>query len=274
MENNLVDLIVERLDRDREQLREKFKTSTGVAQHAVVDDLLPHDIAQRLSEEFPDLGEMRLLSSIRERKHTSKDVGPKGSLLADATYSFQHPSVIALLEDITGIPNLIGDPYLYAGGVSAMTKGHYLHPHIDNSHDSKRETYRRLNLLYYISPSWQPRYGGNLELWALSGKRLSHRVELPSSFNRLVIMNTNRTSYHSVSEVQADLRRLCISNYFFSLESPEAHDYFHVTSYKGRPERPVQRAILAGDSKARTALRKLKKAGFARRDINPAVPND
>ena len=36
-----------------------------------------------------------------------------------------------------------------------MTEGDFLNPHIDNSHDAKRERYRRLNLLYYVSPGWE-----------------------------------------------------------------------------------------------------------------------
>ena len=32
-----------------------------------------------------------------------------------------------------------------------MDLGHFLNPHIDNSHDAKRERYRRFNLLYGVS---------------------------------------------------------------------------------------------------------------------------
>ena len=33
-----------------------------------------------------------------------------------------------------------------------MAPGHFLHPHIDNSHDMERQRYRILNLLYEMSP--------------------------------------------------------------------------------------------------------------------------
>ena len=39
----------------------------------------------------------------------------------------------------------------------AMFEGDFLNPHVDNSHDANREKYRRLNLLFYVSPDWKMR---------------------------------------------------------------------------------------------------------------------
>ena len=52
---------------------------------------------------------------------------------------------------------------LYAGGISMMAPGHFLNPHIDNSHDKFRQRYRVLNLLSYVSPDWDQTRGCNLE---------------------------------------------------------------------------------------------------------------
>ena len=85
-----------------------------------------------------------------------------------------------------------------------MAKGHFLNPHLDNSHDGEQKNYRVLNLLYYVSPDWKPEFGGNLELWDESVKK---PVEIPSLFNRLVLMSTNDKSWHSVNEVRIDRPR-------------------------------------------------------------------
>jgi Rps23 Pro-64 3,4-dihydroxylase Tpa1-like proline 4-hydroxylase len=37
----------------------------------------------------------------------------------------------------------------------AMSKGAYLRPHLDNSHDKNRKRYRVVNLLYYVTPDWR-----------------------------------------------------------------------------------------------------------------------
>lgn len=76
-------------------------------------------------------------------------------------------------------------------------------------------------------------------------------VTLVSRFNRLVLMETNRTSHHSVSPVVVEANRSCVSSYYFSEVSPDATEYFHVTAFTARPEQPVGRMIAAVDAAAR-----------------------
>ncbi|MBC7795326.1 MAG: 2OG-Fe(II) oxygenase [Pyrinomonadaceae bacterium] len=146
-----------------------------------------------------------------------------------------------------------------------MVKGHYLNPHIDNSHDSQRENYRVLNLLYYATPGWKQENGGNLELWDESVKE---RVEIPSLFNRLVLMETNQKSWHSVNEVKSDAVRTCVSNYYFSPHSPnDGRETSHVTFFQARPEQPLLRVLSTADGYLRTFTRKLKKEGLSKQDL-------
>ncbi|MCY1562762.1 hypothetical protein D3C87_1802130 [compost metagenome] len=70
-------------------------------------------------------------------------------------------------------------------------------------------------------------------------------------------MITNKTSIHSVSKVTAEASRCCVSNYYFSPHSLEDGNYFHVTSFYGRPEEPVKKILLALDRKLRNLVRKL-----------------
>ena len=109
---------------------------------------------------------------------------------------------------------------------------HYLNPHIDNSHNGERNLYTRLNLLYYVSSDQAFEKGGNFELW--DEKRTKQKT-LVVHQNRLVVMETNKTTWHSVSEVTADRPRYRVLNYYFSEISPDEDKYFHVT-----PSRCVQ----------------------------------
>jgi Rps23 Pro-64 3,4-dihydroxylase Tpa1-like proline 4-hydroxylase len=129
-----------------------------------------------------------------------------------------------------------------------MGKGDFLNPHIDNSHDSVRARYRRLNLLYYISRDWRDEYGGNFELWDPAVQR---PTMITSKYNRLVVMETNKYSWHSVNPVVVDKNRCCISNYYFSKSCPESSDYYHVTSFVGRPNERLLRAWGRVDNFAR-----------------------
>jgi Rps23 Pro-64 3,4-dihydroxylase Tpa1-like proline 4-hydroxylase len=207
---------------------------------------------------------MRRLSSFRERKYTFKQLDQVPAVLKDVTFAIQSPEVVAVVERITKIARQVPDPRLYAGGITLMAQGDFLNPHIDNSHDGERRLYRTLNLLYYVTPGWKPEYGGNLELW---DDRVRSAVTLPSLFNRLVVMETNRHSWHSVSPVAHDGQRCCVSNYYFSARSPEGPDYFHVTSFSARPEQPVRRWIAAADNLARMGIRRIFRRGLGRRDV-------
>ncbi len=270
MRDQLVNLILERLTRDAEKISAEFAAETGLTAHyCAVDDLLPQEMARTIAAAFPDARKMRLMKSFREHKYTSKSLDKHDPLIADITFAFQDKRVIDLVAELTGIVDAVGDPHLYAGGISAMERGHFLNPHLDNSHDGSQLNYRVLNLLYYITPDWRPENGGNLELWDFE---VTKPVEIPSLFNRLVLMATNDRSWHSVNEVKAEGTRCCISNYYFSPHSPNGYETTHVTYFMARPEQKVRRIVTKLDSDVRTALRKLKKDGFAKKDVFEAPP--
>ena len=225
-----------------------------------VDDLLPAETARAIHRSFPDSSKMMLRKSIRERKFVTAQMNAIAPLLEETVYAFQDERVVAEVAEITRLKKVEPDEKLYAGGISLMGPGHYLHPHIDNSHDMERQRYRILNLLYYTTPDWTLENGGNLELWPNGTKAQPHTIH--SKFNRLVVIATNRTSWHSVSEVRADRNRTCVSNYYFSKVSPEDEDFFHVTSFHGRPEQPIRDLLLRGDAALRTLVRKVMPGGL------------
>lgn len=235
-------LIVATLQEHFEKLQHEWTHPIGTStRYFAVDNLLPHDIAMDIFNAFPHSGEhFDQRQSFREKKKTLQNLSLLPKILSDITFSLQHPDVIHTIENITGFNTLEGDPKLYAGGLSMMFPGDFLNPHIDNSHDSNRSRYRRLNLLYYVSPNWQLENGGNLELW---DKKVKTPVPIESRFNRLVIMETNDNSWHSVKKVNINRPRCCVSNYYFSKASPKiTEEYYHVTSFLGRPDEKLRRA--------------------------------
>ena len=213
---------------------------------------------------------MRLMESFREKKCTSKDFDNFDPILKKITFALQDSRVIELVSKITLIKDQIPDPTLYAGGLSSMNFGHHLGPHIDNSHDASRKYYRTLNLLYYVSPDWNINYGGNLELW---DKNVSQNVTIESKFNRLVLMETTPSSWHSVSKVVIDKSRNCVSNYYFSSFSPTQKDYFNVTSFNGRPEQTLLRFFSKCDNFVRQSVRNVFPNGLGKKDIYKGTVN-
>jgi len=265
-QEQLVCLICDRLNNEATHLSEVFSESAksvGVRYFAL-DDLLPTEVAEQIARHFPDPSAMRLMDSFRERKYTSKNFDDFHPLMKAITFAVQDPRVVEIVEKITGIQQQIPDPSLYAGGLSAMTQGHFLGVHIDNSHEGSGQYYRTLNLLYYISPDWRPESGGHLQLW---NSDVSREVTITSKYNRLVVMETHPLSWHSVSKVQVDGVRCCVSNYYFSPVSPTGSDYFNVTSFSAPPSEPVRRMVLKLDAKMRQMVRLFVPDGLGRKDV-------
>ena len=255
----IANYIVQKLERLTDQKKNEFH-QTGRINSFIVDDILPESIALQIYHAFPNTEKMKLKSSLREHKYIAAQMNLYDSILEEATYAFQDSRILTKLSEITGIKEMYADEYLYAGGISLMDKECFLNPHIDNSHDKDRKNYRVLNLLYYVTPDWKLEYGGNLELWDRGLKQKPRTVV--SKFNRLVMMMTYKSSYHSVSKVVHDGKRCCLSNYYFSPTSVEGNDYFHITSFRGRPEQKLRDIVLRGDIAVRTGIRKLFPKGI------------
>ena len=118
-----------------------------------------------------------------------------------------------------------------------------------------------MNLLYYVTPNWKLENGGHLEIWPDGPKK--EPVLIESKFNRLVVMATHETSWHSVNKVKSNgASRCCISNYYFSPEPLNETDKFHVTKFRGRPEETFKNFILDTDANLRMLVRKIFKKGI------------
>jgi Rps23 Pro-64 3,4-dihydroxylase Tpa1-like proline 4-hydroxylase len=258
-------LIQNKLEANAARLRDEF-TQSGRVQTCYIDDLLPENEVREIAAAFPDKSEMMLRKSLREHKHVAAQMNQYKPLLEEIIYAFQEPGVVKIVSEICGLKDAQADTHLYAGGISLMAKDNFLNPHLDNSHDKDRDMYRVLNLLYYVTPDWKQENGGNLELWD-NGPEGEPR-EIFSKFNRLALMATHKHSWHSVNQVKVDASRCCVSNYYFSPVPMEQEDYFHVTSFRGRPEQPVRDLVLQADVAVRQSIRKVFKKGIVE---NPHV---
>jgi len=260
------ELITSRLEMKATELKSQFQSSSDKIGYFFVDYLLPNDLALELHNKFPSQEDMVLKKSLREHKNIAAQMDQYDPLLEEAIYAFQQSNILRAIKEITDIEALEPDAYLYAGGLSSMSQGQFLNPHLDNSHDKDRDRWRVLNLLYYVTPDWELQDGGHLEVWpeGLEGKQIT----IPSSFNRLVVMATHQESWHSVSPVVKNDSRKCISNYYFSENPLRESDRFHVTTFRGRPENKLTDKILQADSFLRTSIRKVFKKGIVK---NPHV---
>lgn len=255
----IAEIIYNNLLQHKEILSKQYiETSNGIS-YFFLDNLLPPKFTKKLYTVFPSIDKTIKKKNLREYKHIAYQMNEYDSLLEETLYAFQDEKIVNLIADICNLKNVYADENLYAGGLSLMSKGNYLNPHLDNSHDKDRNRWRVLNLLFYVTPNWQLENGGNLELWNNGVKGQPHTIV--SKFNRLVVMVTHQNSWHSVNKVTTNTTRCCISNYYFSNEPILASDTFHVTSFKGRPEEKFKSILLSLDSKIRGSIRGVFKKG-------------
>ena len=266
---DISNLIYKKIFSNRISLIEKWNNPKDThTKHIIIDNLLPNKICNDIYNLFPsNLSSFYTRKSFRESKKTSANINLYDEKLRETLFAFQEKKVINLISEITNMDNLEADKSLYAGGLSVMNKNDFLNPHIDNSHNISRNRYRRLNLLYYITPDWDISNGGNFELW---DNNVKNTKTITSKFNRLIIMETNKTSWHSVSKVEVDKIRCCVSNYYFSKKSPNinAKEYFHVTSFLGRPNEKYKRVYGYVDNYLRNTISNLFKIGRGKNLIN------
>lgn len=258
--------IYNQLQLHKADLSKQYNMSKNTVGYFYIDNLLPKELALKCADLFPKPSEMRLLKSIREHKHVSAQMDKHHPILEAVIYAFQDQKVVNVINEICGLTTLQPDKSLYAGGLSLMEKNQFLNPHLDNSHDAERQLWRALNLLYYVTPNWETKNGGHLEIWPNGLKK--DPIVIESKFNRLAVMATHKSSWHSVSPVLLDEERRCISNYYFTEEPLLVEDKFHVTTYKGRPNESFKDVILTLDGELRMLLRKFFKKGVRK---NPHI---
>lgn len=258
--------IYNKLKTKKDQAKIQYSSSKDQVGYFIIDDLFPTEIAKECFKIFPSKAEMTRLKSIREYKYVSAQMNKHHVLLEQMIYAFQNEKVVRVVEEICNIKGLEPDQSLYAGGLSLMAQGNFLHPHLDNSHDSERNRWRVLNLLYYVTPDWETENGGHLELWPDGPKHKP--IQLESKFNRLIVMATHDQSWHSVNQVKVDQSRCCISNYYFNKKALRNKDKFHVTKFRGRPENKITDTILSIDASIRMLVRKIFTKGIRK---NPHV---
>lgn len=260
-------MLADKLSASASEIEQQWRNPQGTStRHFVIDGLLSSELCREIYEAFPkDANGFCSRESFREKKRTSANLDAYSQVLSDVTYAFQGREIVDLLCGIINYERIEPDPKLYAGGLSMMFEGDFLNPHIDNSHDSERKKFRRLNLLYYVSPDWALGNGGNFELW---NEGRTEPKTIVSCANRFVVMETNKTSWHSVSPVKVNLPRCCVSNYYFSEESPDKSEYFHVTSFSGRPGERLKSAFGVIDNTVRNLVSVTLKTGRGRKRIN------
>ncbi|MEL6369084.1 MAG: 2OG-Fe(II) oxygenase [Pseudomonadota bacterium] len=206
--------------------------------HIVIDDFLPQSVADYVIANFPEtLSAEQDREFDRDQERRKKNINPDymEPKLRSLFYAFNSRPFIKMVENITGISGLIGDPYFLGAGFHDIGTGGHLSVHADFNLHKPMHLERRVNMLIYLNPDWKPEYGGQLELWR---EDMSERVQsIVPLANRCAMFTTTETSMHGNPEVVAhpdDKSRRSIALYYYTATWDENRT-FKTTQFRVRP---------------------------------------
>mgnify|MGYP001290836288 FL=1 len=180
-----------------------FKKYTFPFDHYVVDNFLPEETAELISNEFISYSNENwfVYKNQIENKKTLQDWGKFPKHTYKLFNYFCSSKFVEYISKISGIDNLYVDQGLHGGGWHMHGTGGNLNIHKDYSIHPKLGLQRKLNLIIYISKDWNPDWGGALEFWSHdhdNNKPLRLEKSIECVYNRAVLFDTTQNSWHGL----------------------------------------------------------------------------
>lgn len=259
---------------DRDTLRRRFVTADPFP-FVVIDQFLDPAFAREVSAAYPSY------SGALERGHSFDYVNERNKVQITDPAKFPEPVKLLHgaissqafrdeLSFVTGIPRLLEDPKLVGGGMHVTGTQGRLDVHVDFNLLEDRRWHRRLNILVYLNPDWDPAWGGNIELWDRQVKTCKHAMA--PQLNRCVIFETSERSFHGVSAVACpnEVVRKSFAAYYYTHEAPAGWDgKQHSTVFRARPDERLRGYVLMPAEKLQRLVERSAKrvVGAVRRRI-------
>jgi 2OG-Fe(II) oxygenase superfamily len=234
---------------DREALRREYRKASPFP-FVKIENFLHLGFATKVAGAYPSFdgatAQGRTFRAVNERKKVqitdatrfAEPVAELNNALASATF-------LSDLSYVTDIPDLVADEQLIGGGMHITGPGGRLDVHVDFNYIQSRKLHRRLNLLLYLNPRWDEKWGGQIQLWDQDVKNCQQAFA--PLFNRCIIFETSEISFHGVTPVTkaAPFPRISFATYYYTHQPPPNWTgRVHSTIFKARPEEHLRRYVL------------------------------
>jgi len=188
------------------------------------DDFFNEEALNEVLSEFPDLAKNPDLkfNDTNQVKLASKGEYRFGPQTKEFMHFLNSQPFLEFLSILTGIDDLIPDPFFEGGGCHQILRGGMLKLHADFNKHPRTKLDRRLNVLIYLNEDWKEEYGGHFELWDKEMKECKKKI-LPV-FNRMAMFSTTSTSYHghpNQLNCPPDRSRKSLALYYYTNGRPE-----------------------------------------------------
>ena len=183
--------------------------------------------------------------------------------LRQLTEKLNSSDFLKWLSELTGIQGLVADPHVEGGGLHLSGRGGFLNLHADfSTHYYHQSCRRRVNLILYLNPGWNPEWGGAIEFWDRETR--TRCAKYTPLLNHAVIFNTDNNALHGFPDplqCPDNVWRKSVAFYYYTIEGhlrPEPH----ATSYQARPGDGLSKRALIWLDNAAVNLYSRSKARF------------
>ena len=232
--------------------------------HICIDNFLPVDVLHKVRADIDSLPKAESSYS-RPQENLKSSYVPERlpTYTRNLFYAFNSRPFLLFLEDMTGIKNLIPDPYYMGAGIHSTSNGGHLDIHADFNLHPHMVVERRLNVLIYLNENWQEDWGGSFEVW--NNEMTTKMASFVPVFNRMVCFSTGSDTFHGnpepVNHPNGEPRQ-SIALYYYTATWDDTRKS-HTTLFKPRPgsqdkeDKKVARRALIQDLLPPTVYRKI-----------------
>jgi len=186
-----------RLSEDTTALHEAWETAKPF-KHIILDEAFDVGLLNRVCAEIPRIDDETWVREsddhIKQFNHRSPvSLGEGASELVTLLHS---AAFLYFLSEVTGVWELLPDPYLQGASYHVVPRGGFFKIHADRNMAYSTGLQRRLALMLYLNKGWKQEYGGQFELWNETGTQRVKSVE--PIFNRCLIFEVTDTSFHGL----------------------------------------------------------------------------
>lgn len=161
----------------------------------VLDNFLPNDIALQLNEECNTIPDQYWTTFNRKGSHMKECKQLYHAPIAFKFVNEMHSALgLEWLTSVTGIKDLIPDPYLVGAGYSRSFNGDSLQLHTDFNWNDQMKVHRMCSFIIYLNPEWKEEWGGHLQFTDFNRQKVIQNVA--PMFNRAIIWRYHKRGFH------------------------------------------------------------------------------